>query len=60
MRGSSTAIPISQHGIENHQPLDHTANGLGLAMPIVWQADGFIQRLVVHVIDATAGARSRA
>jgi hypothetical protein len=58
--GSEPQIPaVGQYGVEEHQPLDHATERRHASVPIVGFTDGFVERLVVHVNDASAVERAR-
>jgi hypothetical protein len=45
------AIPIGQHGIEDHQALHGTREGCRFAVTIVWFANGGVQPFAVDVVE---------
>ena len=50
--GQPGAVPVGQDSIQNHQALDHSAQGDRLAVPVIGLANRLVHRLVVDVEQA--------
>lgn len=50
---------VGEHGIEHHQSLDGSCQRGGPAIAVIGLADGGIQRLPLHVIEAGAAVSGR-
>ena len=56
--GEPRRIAVQQQCVEEHQPLDGTAQRDGPAVPVLGFTDGLIERLVAHMVDARAVVRA--
>jgi hypothetical protein len=58
LRAQPRACAVRQHGVEDHQPLDHAAQRHRLSMSVVGLLDRGVQRLVMEVKQPAAVRRA--
>jgi hypothetical protein len=58
-RAQPPASAIAEHGVENHDPLDHSADRVLAAIAVIWKPNRLVERLVVHVVQAPSPDGSR-
>jgi hypothetical protein len=52
------AAPVAQYGVQAHHPLNHAADRVETAIAVVRLPDGFVERLVVNVVETPSPNRS--